>query len=82
MRAIRPEDKGGTLQVFLADMIKNELERREWTYADLARESGMTEASVSNMLKNKRGGIMFTWQKMLDACDIRPEYWVTGVRRR
>lgn len=44
--------------------LKEAMEKRGWTAAELARRSGCSEATVSLLINRKRKGMPETWKKL------------------
>jgi transcriptional regulator with XRE-family HTH domain len=59
----------GTFSEWLGD----ELEKRDWTQADLARKSGLTTAGVSHIIKGTRKAGIKSCAKIAKAFDLSPD---------
>lgn len=63
----------------LAGRVQLLREAREWTQAQLAKESGLSQATVANIERGKTtGGLALTIAKIASALNVDPEWLRTG----
>lgn len=53
------------------EWLKNRLDKKGWKQADLARESGLDTAVISNLVNGRRGPGMDTYRALARAFDIK-----------
>jgi transcriptional regulator with XRE-family HTH domain len=61
----------------IAEAVRIELARRNWSRAKLADEAGVSRQMISEMLNNKRARVPESWQKVFDLLELE----VTVKRR-
>src|SRR4051812_3377615 len=58
------------------DFIREELEARGWTQADLAKIMGRPEPAINQMINNKRGITAESALELSAAFGTSPEFWM------
>ena len=67
------------IQHEMAKRIREHLERLGWSQADLAREVGVSQKHLTQLLNGKVEGTLSMWQDIFDALHVRVD--IKAIRK-